>query len=206
MICGFIEDLLPHEAIAYTVMFLLLGYTLLEVVCRQLSVHRMVPSLDNIVGLFIAGAGVKFFLDNINFAFPMLMIFMLGYWLGYKANHVAGLNLHIIKELCGEDLVFDYFLQDFKRQHRKDMSQNQRSLRRLRTACKCAKHTLSSSTQAHVEIDALFDGIDFNSTITRDRFVELCMDYLWKSMLTDFLTGKKSCKSINPNEDVSFGK
>ena len=87
--------------------------------------------------------------------------------------------------LGGEDFdnrMLDYFLQDFKRRHRKDMSQNQRSLRRLRTACERAKRTLSSSTQAHIEIDSLFDGIDFNSTITRARFEDLCMDYFKKCM------------------------
>jgi L1 cell adhesion molecule like protein len=62
------------------------------------------------------------------------------------------------------------------------MSSNQRSLRRLRTACERAKRTLSSSTQAHIEIDSLFDGIDFNSTITRARFEDLCMDYFKKCM------------------------
>merc|ERR1719464_1429959 len=62
------------------------------------------------------------------------------------------------------------------------MSQNQRSLRRLRTACERAKRTLSSSTQAHIEIDSLFDGIDFNSTITRARFEDLCMDFFKKCM------------------------
>jgi len=87
--------------------------------------------------------------------------------------------------LGGEDFdnrLVDYFLQDFKRRHRKDMSQNQRSLRRLRTACERAKRTLSSSTQAHIEIDSLFDGIDFNSTITRARFEDLCMDQFKKCM------------------------
>merc|ERR1712176_184714 len=85
--------------------------------------------------------------------------------------------------LGGEDFdnrMVDFFLQDFKRRHRKDMSQNQRSLRRLRTACERAKRTLSSSTQAHIEIDSLFDGIDFNSTITRARFEDLNMDYFKK--------------------------
>ncbi|KAL7574032.1 hypothetical protein ACA910_015611 [Epithemia clementina (nom. ined.)] len=87
--------------------------------------------------------------------------------------------------LGGEDFdnrMVDYFLQEFKRKHRKDMSTNQRSLRRLRTACERAKRTLSSSTQAHIEIDSLFDGIDFNSTITRARFEDLCMDYFKKCM------------------------
>ncbi len=84
--------------------------------------------------------------------------------------------------LGGEDFdnrMVDYFLQDFKRRTKKDMSQNQRSLRRLRTACERAKRTLSSSTQAHIEIDSLFDGVDFNSTITRARYVfHVCSAYI----------------------------
>jgi L1 cell adhesion molecule like protein len=87
--------------------------------------------------------------------------------------------------LGGEDFdnrMVDYFLQEFKRKNRKDMSENNRALRRLRTACERAKRTLSSSTQAHIEIDSLFEGIDFNSTITRARFEDLCMDYFKKCM------------------------
>merc|ERR1712032_750311 len=87
--------------------------------------------------------------------------------------------------LGGEDFdnrLVDYFLQDFRRKFKKDMTSNQRSLRRLRTACERAKRTLSSSTQAHIEIDSLFDGVDFNSTITRARFEDLCMDYFKKCM------------------------
>jgi L1 cell adhesion molecule like protein len=87
--------------------------------------------------------------------------------------------------LGGEDFdsrLVEYFMEDFKRRHRKDMSQNQRSLRRLRTACERAKRTLSSSTQAHIEVDSLFDGIDYSATITRARFEDLCMDYFKKCM------------------------
>jgi len=87
--------------------------------------------------------------------------------------------------LGGEDFdnqMVDYFLADFKRKHKKDMSGNQRSLRRLRTACERAKRTLSSSTQAHIEIDSLYNGVDFNATITRARFEDLNMDYFKKYM------------------------
>jgi len=69
-----------------------------------------------------------------------------------------------------------HFTQDFKRKHKKDMSENKRSIRRLRTACENLKKTLSSSTQATIEIDSLFEGIDYSSTITRARFEELCGD------------------------------
>jgi hypothetical protein len=72
--------------------------------------------------------------------------------------------------------------QEFKRKHRKDVSTNARALRRLRTACERAKRTLSSSTQASIEIDSLFEGIDFYSSITRARFEELCMDMFRKCM------------------------
>merc|ERR1712144_185262 len=87
--------------------------------------------------------------------------------------------------LGGEDFdnrMVDYFLTEFKRKFKKDLKSNQRALRRLRTACKRAKRTLSSSTQAHLEIDSLFEGIDFNSTITRARFEDLNMDYFRKCM------------------------
>merc|ERR1712040_12838 len=88
--------------------------------------------------------------------------------------------------LGGEDFdnrIVDFCLQDFKRKNRgKDMSGNHRAIRRLRTQCERAKRTLSSSTQATIEIDSLSDGIDFNSTITRARFEDLCMDYFKKCM------------------------
>jgi heat shock protein 1/8 len=87
--------------------------------------------------------------------------------------------------LGGEDFdnrIVEYFTTEFKRKFRKDMTGNQRALRRLRTACERAKRTLSSSTQAHVEIDSLFEGTDFNSVITRARFEDLNMDYFRKCM------------------------
>ena len=73
-------------------------------------------------------------------------------------------------------------MNEFKRKHKKDMSGNKRSLRRLRTACERAKRTLSASAQASIEIDSLFDGIDFYTSITRARFEELCSD-LFKGTL-----------------------
>jgi L1 cell adhesion molecule like protein len=88
--------------------------------------------------------------------------------------------------LGGEDFdnrIVDWCLQDFKRKNRgTDLSSNQRALRRLRTQCERAKCTLSSSTQATIEIDSLFDGIDYSCTLTRARFEELCMDYFRNSM------------------------
>jgi heat shock protein 1/8 len=87
--------------------------------------------------------------------------------------------------LGGEDFdnrMVTHFVQEFKRKNNKDLSQNKRGLRRLRTACERAKRTLSSSSQASIEIDSLHEGIDFYSTITRARFEELCAD-LFRSTL-----------------------
>eukprot|EP01132_Coremiostelium_polycephalum_P004920 gene4920-6134_t len=81
--------------------------------------------------------------------------------------------------LGGEDFdnrMVNHFVDEFKRKHKKDLMTNQRALRRLRTACERAKRTLSSSTQASIEIDSLFEGIDFYTSITRARFEELCAD------------------------------
>merc|ERR1711988_747347 len=87
--------------------------------------------------------------------------------------------------LGGEDFdnrMVGHFVSEFKRKHKKDLSGNKRALRRLRTACERAERTLSASAQANIEIDSLFDGIDFYTSITRARFEELCSD-LFKGTL-----------------------
>jgi L1 cell adhesion molecule like protein len=87
--------------------------------------------------------------------------------------------------LGGEDFdnrMVSHFIQEFKRKNKKDISDNKRAVRRLRTACERAKRTLSSSAQANLEIDSLYEGIDFYTTITRARFEELNAD-LFRSTL-----------------------
>merc|ERR1712165_543866 len=81
--------------------------------------------------------------------------------------------------LGGEDFdnrMVDHFTKEFLRKHKKDLTKNKRALRRLRTACERAKRTLSASAQASVEIDSLFEGVDFYTSLTRARFEELCAD------------------------------
>ena len=75
-----------------------------------------------------------------------------------------------------------HFVNEFKRKHKKDLTSNARALRRLRTACERAKRTLSSSAQTSIEIDSLFEGIDFYTSITRARFEELCQDLFRSTM------------------------
>merc|ERR1711893_574868 len=107
--------------------------------------------------------------------------------------------------LGGEDFdnrMVSHFVTKFKRKHKKDISGNSRSMRRLRTTCEKAKRTLSSATQASIEIDSLFEGIDFYSSITRARFEELCSDLFRgtlepvESALRDAKMGKNEIHEI----------
>lgn len=87
--------------------------------------------------------------------------------------------------LGGEDFdnrLVSHLADEFKRKTKKDITHNQKSLRRLRTAAERAKRTLSSSAQTSIEIDSLFEGADFYTSITRARFEELCAD-LFRSTL-----------------------
>ena len=76
----------------------------------------------------------------------------------------------------------EHFSKEFKKKTKKiDISDNKKALRRLRTACERAKRTLSSTASTTVELDSLADGADFNSTITRARFEELCDGFIQKN-------------------------
>jgi heat shock protein 1/8 len=85
--------------------------------------------------------------------------------------------------LGGEDFdnrLVDYLAKEFKRKYNKDITSNHRAMRRLRTACERAKRTLSSATQTTIEVDSLYEGIDFYTSITRAKFEDLCMDLFRK--------------------------
>jgi len=82
--------------------------------------------------------------------------------------------------LGGEDFdnrMVAHFVEEFKKQYKGlDLTTNQKSLRRLRTQCENAKRNLSQSKTATITIDALFEGIDFKTTITRAKFESLNSD------------------------------
>ncbi|KDP44977.1 hypothetical protein JCGZ_01477 [Jatropha curcas] len=87
--------------------------------------------------------------------------------------------------LGGEDIdnrVVNHLVQEFKRKNKKDISGNPRALGRLRTACERAKRALSFTAVATIEIDFLYEGTDFYSTMTRAKFEELNMDLFRKCM------------------------
>jgi len=101
-------------------------------------------------------------------------------------------NTHLGGEDFDQRLV-QHFCDEFKRKQKKDITSNKRSLRRLRTACERAKRTLSASTQASIEIDSLFEGIDFYTSLTKARFEELCGD-LFRSTLEPVEKALKDAK------------
>jgi len=103
--------------------------------------------------------------------------------------------------LGGEDFdyrLMDFFVQDFQRKHKKDMTGNKKSMRRLQTACENAKKTLSSSTSASIEIDSLYEGIDYSGIITRARFEDICSDLFRKTFdpVEKVLSDAKMSKSM----------
>merc|ERR1719327_192654 len=88
--------------------------------------------------------------------------------------------------LGGEDFdnrVIQHLLKVFKRKHGSDASGDQKAIQKLRREVERAKRALSTQHQTRVEIEGLFEGIDFSETLTRARFEELCID-LFKKTLT----------------------
>lgn len=105
--------------------------------------------------------------------------------------------------LGGEDfdnILVDFFAKEFERKFkvkRSDLQKSKRSMRRLRTQCERAKRTLSSAARANIELDSLYNGIDFVSSITRARFEDLCMHYFRQCLepVTKVLQDAKMSKS-----------
>ena len=87
--------------------------------------------------------------------------------------------------LGGEDFdrrLVEHCMTDFKRKNKIDISDNKRAMRRLQTACETMKKTLSNATIATIEIDALAEGIDYNTIISRAKFEDLCSDLFRKTI------------------------
>jgi len=113
----------------------------------------------------------------------------------FQVKATAG-NTH----LGGEDInnrMVNYFVEEFKRKNKVDISGNPRALRRFRTKCERAKRILSFSVDTTIEVDSLFEGIDFFTSITRAKFEEINMDLFNECMETveSCLTDSKIDKS-----------
>lgn len=89
--------------------------------------------------------------------------------------------------LGGEDIdnkLVDFVCTEFKRKHKQDLSSNPRAIKRVKMACEKAKRTLSSATQASIELDSLYEGLDFAITITRARMEQICADFFKQCFVT----------------------
>jgi heat shock protein 1/8 len=87
--------------------------------------------------------------------------------------------------LGGEDIdnmLMTYFADEFKRKNKIDLSKSSKAMRRLKTACERAKKNLSMLTTTTIEIDSLFEGIDFMSILTRAKFEDICSHIFNKSI------------------------
>ncbi|KAH9656497.1 Heat shock 70 kDa protein BIP1 [Citrus sinensis] len=87
--------------------------------------------------------------------------------------------------LGGEDFdhrVMDYFIKLIKKKYSRDISNDNKALGKLRRECERAKRALSSQHQVRVEMESLFDGVDFSEPLTRARFEELNVDLFKKTM------------------------
>jgi len=87
--------------------------------------------------------------------------------------------------LGGQDFdnkLVQFFVDEIKRKHKVDITQSKRAVRRLAAECERVKRTLSAATRANIEIDSLYEGIDFASSITRARFEDLIGEDLRKCM------------------------
>jgi heat shock protein 1/8 len=88
--------------------------------------------------------------------------------------------------LGGEDFdnkIVEYFIEEFKKKTKKDISGNERSKRRLKTVSERAKRALSTQIQSFIEVDGLYEGIDFYSSITRAKFEDICYDYFRSTLI-----------------------
>ena len=98
----------------------------------------------------------------------------------YEVKSISG-SMHLGGEHFDARLI-KYLMDEFHQKYSKDIARNKRAVQRLRTACISAKHTLSSASHARIEIDALFEDIDFYTSITRAKFEEINED-LFDSVL-----------------------
>jgi heat shock protein 1/8 len=107
--------------------------------------------------------------------------------------------------LGGEDfdnILVDWCVEEFKKKTKLDVKGNQRALRRLRTSAEKAKRTLSTSTQATIEVDSLAEGVDFSIPVTRAKFEQLCDHHFRNCMKPVEQVMKDSKYSKNEITDI----
>jgi len=87
--------------------------------------------------------------------------------------------------LGGEDfdrIIMEYCMKDFKRKYKLDIGSNNKSVRRLQTACEKAKRVLSTTTTTTINVESIMGGEDLSIVLTRAKFENLCGDLFRKTL------------------------
>jgi len=82
-----------------------------------------------------------------------------------------------------DNIIVEWCLQEFEKKHKTNVKENPRAMRRLLTSCERAKRSLSTSTNATIEVDGFVNGLDLNIILTRAKFESLC-DAIFRSTIT----------------------
>ena len=96
--------------------------------------------------------------------------------------------------------VANYLVAEFHRRFKKDLRSNKKAMCRVRTASERAKCELSNSQKTMIELDSLFEGIDFYTSLTRAQFEDLNQDLFKKTLseVENALTcANKTCTDIH---------
>ncbi|KAK3017237.1 hypothetical protein RJ639_005525 [Escallonia herrerae] len=121
--------------------------------------------------------------------------------------------------LGGEDFdhrVMDYFIKLIQKKYNKNISKDNKALGKLRKECERAKRALSNQHQVRVEVEALFEGVDFSETLQGQGFKKTDIQQIVlvggstqipkvQQLLKDYFNGKEPSKGVNPDEAVAYG-
>lgn len=95
------------------------------------------------------------------------------------------ISTHGDTHLGGEDFdqrVLDHFMKLIKRKHNMDISKDKRAIQKLKREVEKAKRALSSKQTTQIEIESLYEGLDFSEELTRAKFEELNADLFKNTM------------------------
>eukprot|EP01084_Bolivina_argentea_P074452 135072_1 len=112
-------------------------------------------------------------------------------------QHLGGYNF--------DNILVDYFIKQFNKQHNIYCSESKRTLQRLYKQCEQIKRTLSVATKVNMEVDSLYNGIDFCLNITRSKFEDLCVTHELVYDLLDNVLKDALCSKSEINEIILFG-
>lgn len=91
-----------------------------------------------------------------------------------------------------DEILVENFANEFKRKYKEDITDNRKAMGKLRAVCEECKLTLSRKETSPITVDSLYDGLDFQSNITRIKFESMASPVITEFMnfVGDFLKSK----------------